>query len=107
MAHKFNSSLKIDGSSGAVFAKGPVDASQGKIYWITVWVYEKNGTAAARGSSPVDPTSTEWACQTQLLDGSKKFKPGPVVGVALARVKEGGTNEYFGWWDEDPVAVKH
>jgi len=102
MPHNFDNPLKIDAATGGVLAKGPVDPNQGKIYWITVWVYEVNGVAAARGSKDFsgNPATQSWDCPTTLFQDSKKFSEGPVVGVAIARVKDGGTKEYFGWWEE-------
>jgi hypothetical protein len=101
MAHRFDDELHLD-PQGAPLAGGPVDPPSENIYKIWVWVSQNHKGAAARGSMDWgnNPVSPHWDCQTTLFQDSHRFVPGKAEGMAVALVKRGNKEEYFGWWDD-------
>jgi hypothetical protein len=100
MAHKFARKIHLD-ANGAPLARGPVEPEEEAMYRIWVWVTQEQSGAAARGSADWSnsPKSPKWNCTTTLFDGSPPFQDGDALGMAVALVKKGNGQEYFGWWD--------
>jgi hypothetical protein len=100
--HRFFDKLTLDPATGTPRAAGPVDPPTESMCRIWVWLSQNERGAAARGSAdwssnPVTPT---WQCATTPFDASKPFKKGKAEGMAVALVKKGNQEEYFGWWED-------
>jgi hypothetical protein len=100
--HKFFDRLRLDPQAGAPLAAGPVDPPTEEMYRIWVWVSQNYRGAAARGSGnwTNNPKSPSWDCPTTLFDGSSRFVPGQAEAMAVALIKKGDKQEFFGWWDD-------
>jgi hypothetical protein len=100
--HKFSKKLRLDPQTGAPRATGPVDPPEENMFRIWVWVSQNKRGAAARGSADWtrNPVTPKWECPTTLFDASTPFKKGMAEGMAVALVKRGNKEEYFGWWEE-------
>jgi hypothetical protein len=108
----------------SVCAMGDV-ADGEELTWMRVWVFQRVEKKLAvswgiggrhlgahdKVPSEVFPVKGKWMVQTELLDGTDQFSPGPALGVAVARVirikGDGANPEDVDFWTQPVVIADH